>query len=54
MSDQEGATRVGICFVDYETFWWRADDDEPCPVCNPDDENYQENHRFFVAEGRDK
>lgn len=44
------ARRIGICFVDYETFWWRADEGEPCPVCSRDDEGYEESHRFFVAE----
>ena len=49
---QAKATRVGICFNDYEQFWWRADEPSQahCPVCSTDDEDYAEQHRFFVAE----
>jgi len=49
---QAEATRIGICFVDDEMFWWRADDGEACPACSTDDEHYDETHRFFVAETR--
>lgn len=47
---QESARRVGICLTDYEMFWWRADDGEPCPVCNVNDDDYALTHRFYVAE----
>lgn len=51
---QESARRIGICLVDYEMFWWRCDDGEPCPVCSLDDDQYVENHRFYVAENSEQ
>ncbi len=47
---QQSAQRIGICLNDYEMFWWKADDDEPCPVCPVDDEDYEAKHRFYVLE----
>lgn len=49
---QDNPTRVGICFNDPETFWWRADEvsQHSCPVCSTDDEDYAEQHLFFVRE----
>lgn len=47
---QESAQRIGICLVDAEMFWWRADDGEPCPVCPLGDEDYERSHRFYIAE----
>lgn len=49
---QRDAQRIGICFVDADTFWWKADDAPVCPACSRDDEGYLANHRFFVAEDR--
>ena len=49
---EKRTTRVGICFADYETFWWAADrpDQAVCPACSLEDEDYAANHRFYVAE----
>ncbi len=54
MSGQSEAKRVGICLLDDEMFWWRCDESESCPVCSPDDEGYEANHRFFVAEAENQ
>jgi len=49
---QRDAQRIGICFVDADTFWWKADDEPTCPACARSDEGYLANHRFFTAEDR--
>ena len=49
MSEMD-ANRIGICLNDPEMFWWRADDYSACPVCPTDDEDYEAQHRFFLAE----
>lgn len=48
---QESARRVGICLNDYEQFWWNADANPICPACSLDDEDYEKQHQFYVAEG---
>lgn len=40
-------TRVGICWVDEETFWWDATNASNCPVC-PDSDDGQ--HGFFESQ----
>jgi len=44
--------RVGICWNDYEMFWWDATNDPSCPVCSVDDEGYDEQHGFYAPEPR--
>ncbi len=51
-TSQESAQRIGICLNDYEQFWWRADDNEPCPACSLEDEEYQAEH-IFLRQGPD-
>lgn len=48
--DKAGVERVGICWVDAETFWWDATNAPHCPACGVDDEGYADKHGFFVAE----
>lgn len=44
--------RIGICFNDYEPFYWDADGEPNCPGCPVESETPEDQpeHRFYVAE----
>lgn len=52
----ERPNRIGICFNDYEPFYWDADKEDTCPGCPvEDDDEYATHekridHRFYVIE----
>lgn len=54
MNPKPRPKRIGICFNEYEPFYWDATDEDQrtCPGCPADDDEHEDRieHRFYVAE----